>query len=357
MGKIVFGVIGAGWRTEFFLRIAHAMPEKFVISRIMMRDENKRKILEEKWGVKTCTSIDALLNAGNPEFVVVSVPWATAPVMTSELVKSGMPVLSETPPAPDLEGLNELYKLIGKGAKIQVAEQYHLQPLHAARISVANSGKLGTVSQVQLSTCHGYHAISLIRKFLGTRYENATISARQFNSQLLGSPGRYGELEEKIVNSRQVIASIDFGDKLGIYDFTDDQYFSWIRSLRLLVRGDRGEINDFKVRYLKDFKTPVEFDLLRQGAGEYGNLEGYYLKGILAGEEWIYRNPFIPGRLTDDEIAIASCFEKMHCYVKGGPEFYSLSEASQDHYLSLMINKAVETGQTVKTQTQSWALD
>jgi hypothetical protein len=32
---------------------------------------------------------------------------------------------------------------------------------------------------------------------------------------------------------------------------------------------------------------------------------------MLAGEEWIYKNPFIPGRLTDDEIAIATCLKKM----------------------------------------------
>ncbi|GCE22385.1 hypothetical protein [Dictyobacter kobayashii] len=141
-----------------------------------------------------------------------------------------------------------------------------------------------------------------------------------------------------------MIASLNFGEQLGIYDFCDEQYFSWIRSPRLLIRGERGEINNNEVRYLQDVQTPISFTLQRQNAGENGNLEGYYLKGILAGSEWIYQNPFKPARLTDDEIAIATCLEKMAVYIDEGVEFYGLAEASQDHYLSLIIQEALSAG-------------
>ena len=90
-------------------------------------------------------------------------------------------------------------------------------------------------------------------------------------------------------------------------------------------------------------------------AGQDGNLEGFYHKGILAGNEWLYRNPFAPARLTDDEIAVATCLQKMAEYVQGGPSFCGLPEASQDHYLSLMIEKAVRTGEAVKAEKQVWA--
>jgi hypothetical protein len=90
--------------------------------------------------------------------------------------------------------------------------------------------------------------------------------------------------------------------------------------------------------------------------GEYGNLDGFGLKGILAGEEWIYKNAFTPGRMTDDEIAVASCLEKMYQYTKTGQDFYNLAEGSQDHYLSLMINEAVRTGEKVRTESQPWAI-
>lgn len=52
MNKVEFGIIGTGWRTEFFLRIAKALPERFEISSIMVRDESKGKALEQKWGGK-----------------------------------------------------------------------------------------------------------------------------------------------------------------------------------------------------------------------------------------------------------------------------------------------------------------
>ena len=55
---------------------------------------------------------------------------------------------------------------------MQVAEQYAFQPLHAARLAFIRAGKLGEISQVQVSVAHGYHGISLIRKFLGIGYEN-----------------------------------------------------------------------------------------------------------------------------------------------------------------------------------------
>jgi len=353
--KIVFGIIGSGWRAEFYLRIAKELPKRFCVSGLVTRSEIKTEKITKKWGIKTFRTIDELLNSSSLDFVVVCVPWKVAPIIIKELVEKKIPVLSETPPAPDLKTLIEINKLTNQGGKIQVAEQYHLQPLHAARIAIANSGKLGEISQVQLSVCHGYHGISLIRRLLGIKFENATISAYKIVSPLIAGPGRDGEAnEEKTLESSQVIASLDFGGKVGIYDFTGDQYFSLIRTQRLLVRGNKGEITDKVVRYLKDFKTPVEFGLKRQNAGEDGNLEGFYLKGILAGEEWVYENPLIPGRLTDDEIAIATCLTSMYQYTKDGIDFYSLAEASQDHYLSLMIDKAVSTGEKVKTESQPW---
>jgi predicted dehydrogenase len=275
--------------------------------------------------------------------------------MVRALADQGVPALAETPPAPDLEGLVALHELTERGAKVQVAEQYQFQPLHAARLALARSGVLGTVTQAQVSAAHGYHGTSLIRGLLDVRFEPCMIRARQFVSPLVAGPGRNGPpAEHKVVESRQVIAQLDFGDRLGVYDFTGDQYFSWVRSPRVLVRGERGEINNHRVSYLQDYLTPVYFDLKRVDAGQAGNLEGYYHAGILAGGEWVYRNPYAPGRLTDDEIAVATCLDKMAAYAAGGPGFYGLPEASQDHYLGLLIDRAVQTGEAVATEAQPW---
>jgi predicted dehydrogenase len=319
-----------------------------------VRDEAKGQFLERVWNVPTVRTLDELLTF-EPTFVVVSVPWPVTPVMLRELAERGVPALSETPPAPDLEGLAALHELTERGARVQVAEQYQFQPLHAARLALARSGVLGTVSQAQVSAAHGYHGVNLIRGLLGVRFEPCTIRARQFVSPIVAGSGRGGPAaEHEVVESRQTIAHLDFGDRLGVFDFTGDQYFSWIRSPRVLVRGERGEIVNGRLAYLEDYQTPIYADLKRVDAGLEGNLEGYYHKGILAGGEWVYRNPFVPARLTDDEIAVATCLQKMAEYVEGGPGFCGLPEASQDHYLGLLIDRAVQSGEAVRTEQQPW---
>jgi predicted dehydrogenase len=322
-----------------------------------VRDAAKGARLEAAFGVPTVRTLDDLLRPAGMEFVVVSAPWAVSPVLLRELAERGVPALAETPPAPDLPGLVALYDFAaGRGARIQVAEQYQFQPLHAARLTIARNGELGVVSQAQVSVAHGYHGISLLRGFLGVGFEEATIRARRFVTPIVQSPGRDGPPDaERIVDSEQLIAELDFGDRFGIFDFTGDQYFSYVRSPRLLVRGERGEIKDEEIRYLADHATGVQCSLRRVNAGEAGNLEGYHLKGYLMGERWIYCNPFAPGRLSDDEIAVATCLEKMAQHAAGGPSFYSLAQAAQDHYLSLLMNESARSGQAVRAERQPWA--
>lgn len=356
MDRIDFGIIGgAGWRAEFYLRIAAALPERFRVVGLVVRNAEKAQAAA-KWGAPIFETPDAMLAAEKPAFVVTSVPSAANAGLLAELSRRGVAVLSETPPAPDVAAMSALTPLIRSGARIQIAEQYPFQPLHAARIALVDAGRLGAVSQAQVSLAHGYHGMVLLRRFLGIRFECPAITARRFASPIVAGPGRKGlPTEERIGQSAQEIAWLEFGGKLGVFDFTGDQYFSWVRSPRLLVRGDRGEINNEEVRYLVDFLTPVHLRLERRTAGENGNLEGYYLKGIMAGADWVYRNPFIPGRLTDDEIAIATCLAKMAAYAAGGPEFYGLAEACQDHYLGLLVKQAWTTGETVKAEPQPWA--
>jgi len=356
MKQIQFGVVGSGWRSLYFLRIAKELPEQFAVTGVVVRDKEKGRLFEKEWDVKTYRSASELTR-DSPKFVITSVPWRANAPLIREFSLAGIPVLSETPPAADLDELIALINDIGPDAKVQVAEQYPFQPIHAARQAIIGSDLLGAVSQAQVSVAHGYHGVALIRKHLGITFENAIIAARQYRSHIVAGPDRGGPpSSEKLVDTTQTVASLDFGEKLGVFDFTGDQYFSWIRSPRVLVRGERGEINNTTVRYLKDFRTPITAELMRCDAGQDGNLEGAHHKGITLGANWIYRNPFVPGRLSDDEIAVATCMQKMADLVDDGPEFYSLAEASQDHYLSMMIDRAVEIGAAIATTTQPWAI-
>lgn len=353
---INFGIIGAGWRTEFFLRIVQALPDRFSVTGVVVRNPEKAERFARQWNVPTFGTAEELF-ATNPALVIVSVPWGVSVEMLQKCADHGIAALGETPPAPDVAGLNVLTARVKAGAKIQVAEQYFAQPLHAARLAVVASGKIGTPSQAQVSVAHGYHGISLMRKYLGIGFENATITATRIVSPLVNSPGRNGPpATEKVVDSAQIIARFDFENgKTGIFDFTGDQYFSYVRGPRLLVRGERGEIEGETVRYLLDAATGVSVPLLRQDTGHLGNLEGYNHRGYTLGGEYVYRNPYTPGRLADDEIAIAAAIEGTARYAEGGPDFYSLADAAQDRYLDICIEEALRTGKPVETTSQAWA--
>jgi hypothetical protein len=249
-------------------------------------------------------------------------------------------------------------RLADRGALVQVAEQYQFQPLHMARQRIIEDGWLGDVTQATISISQTYHAVSLMRKLLGIRYENAIIRGTRFESPIVAGPDRTGPpREKKVITEPRDMAWLDFGGKLGIYDFAKDQHRSWIRSNHVSVRGVRGELFDRRLNMLADFETPVHLELRRIQSGEEENMEGHHLQGYLAGEHWVYRNPFIPARLYDDELAMATCLQRMAEYIAGGPSFYSLAEASQDHYLGLLIEEAVRTGETVPSVRQPWADD
>lgn len=351
---IRFGMIGGGWRAEFFLRIARELPEEFQVSGVLLRNEEKAAALEARWTTQTHRDLDGLAK-GKPDFVVVCVPRATTPALILELAGRNMPVLAETPPAAEAADLDALNGAVKPGTKIQIAEQYPFQPHLASCIQIARSGMLGEISQAQVSVAHDYHGIAVIRKLLGVGCLPAEIRAQRFDSKIVAGPGRKGPpTSEMLQKSSHTLATFLFGDKVGIYDFTGDQYFSWVRSARLLVRGDRGEIQNETVRTLKDFRTPVTQLFMRENAGEQGNLEGFHLKGITLGDRWIYRNPF-PSRLSDDELAVATCLKGMGDYLGGGPGFYGLAEASYDHYLGLMMARSLATGEAVKAGVPRWA--
>ncbi|QLD12231.1 Gfo/Idh/MocA family protein [Microbacterium oleivorans] len=356
--SVSFAIVGSGWRSEFFLRIAAALPERFRVAGLVTRSAETAADVRRRWGIPAFVDLDALLAADRPDFVVVSVPRDVAPGMIVDLVERGVPVLTETPPAGDADDLVALWERVARpGAPtVQVAEQYHLSPLLAAQLAVARSGRLGRPTQALVAQCHDYHGVSVMRRALGVGADDVEVTASVFRSPLVVGPGRDGDpTEERTVTATQTTARFAFDDRLGVYDFAGEQYFSWIRGNRLLIRGERGEIENLEVRHLRRFDEPVFDSLRRVMTGEGGNLEGMFLRGILLGDEWMFRNPFPPARLNDDEIAIARMLDAMPRAIGGGAPVYSLAEASQDHYLALLMQRAAATGETVRSSRQPWA--
>ena len=347
---IRFGLVGGGWRAEFFTRVARELPKTFQFAGVVQRDFAKAQAFGAKWGAPAFESYGGLKDAG-VDFVVVSVRPEAHPTILAELHKLGLAVLCETPAALDLPAMIEIWRLVEAGMKLHIAEQYLYQPLHAARLQLIAGGALGQVNSTRVSVAHGYHGVSLMRHFLGIGFENATIRGKLFSARGLEGPSRFGWPEsERFAATEQLLGEFDFGDRLGLFDFTNVQYRSPVHSMHVVVRGDRGELSDFELRVMPEYGQPLVRQITRTDSGRYSDLYGYAIKWLSCGDEVVWTNPYPGARLMDDEIAIAVAMEMM---AGDGPYPYALG--AQDQYLALLMRQAAETGETVKSTRQPWA--
>lgn len=358
MKKIRFGLIGSGWRAEFYIRIAKAAPDRFELTSVVIRDKDKGEKFSQKFGVKVVNSVDELIK-GNPDYVVLAIKRGIVTDYLIDLFKKGIPVLCETPPGESVEALETLWKEYKRyNPKIQIAEQYFVQPLYASWLKVIQDGKLGEIENINISSLHGYHGVSMIRKYLNMGFENCKVYGKKFYFNVTETYGREGMVfDGEVFSCSRDRLTLEFDNgKVAFFDFSDPaQYHSFIRTRQLTVQGVRGEIDDTTIRYLTAQNVPVTQELNRIDLGKYNNQEWSHY-GIMLGEEFVYKTPFINSRLNDDEIAVASCMMMMGEYLNTGKEFYSLEEALQDMYISLMMDEALtHPNQEITTSTRIWA--
>ncbi|WP_220093015.1 Gfo/Idh/MocA family protein [Actinomyces sp. Z5] len=360
-GPVRFGVIGAGWRARFFLRLAAMAPERLECVGALARRAESRQALAEEFGVATTDSLDDL-RARSPELVVPSVGWAAMPDLVRELVDRGIPVLSETPPAPDPDSLRALWRDVGASGLVQVAEQYPRMPGHAARLAAIRAGTIGTPTWAQVSSTHGYHAVSLLRHFLAD--DDAplggpvTVTARSFPAPLLQPLGRDGwNAVPAVEPGETVLATLAFdGGRTGVYEFTSNQWHNPLLSRRVLVRGTLGEIVDDAVtRWVPDAGA-VTSRIEYRRTGRDLNLEGNDLVHASLDGRVVYRNRWVGTRMSEDDLAVATILQDTGRWARGeGPAPYPLAQACQDHLLSCAIDEAAASGRDVTTDIEDWA--
>ncbi len=345
-----FAVVGAGWRAEFFWRVAASLPTLDCVGAVV---RTPRPLPVPAYG-----SAAECLDRARPDFVVTSVPREVTPAVVRELVEAGVPVLAETPPAPDADGLRALWADVGASGLVQVAEQYLLMPSHEARAAVVRSGAIGTPTQVQVSSTHQYHAMSLIRGLLDVGHGPVEVRGTSFVAPLVQAQTRAGWSDATEPEPATTwIATLDFGSgRSGLYDFTDNQWHNQLRFRRLLVRGTSGELRDDEVVRLVAPRTVVRSPLVRRQTGYDLDLDGFDTDHVTLGSEVLYLNPYVGNRWSDEEIAIATLLERTAAWVRGeGPPPYPLAEGAQDHLLALAVNEAVASGTTVTTAVEPWA--
>lgn len=352
-----FGVVGAGWRAELLLSVARALPEDLRAVGVVVRRPDVARRMAATWAVPAYADVDELFTAARPDFVISSVTGAANPSVVTALVRRGVPVLSETPPADDADDLRALWAAVGASGLVQVAEQYLLMPGHAARLELVRRRLIGRPTSVHICSTHGYHAVSMTRGLLGTGFAPATVTARAFTSPLVDPLTRDGWTDDAAEKpATTTLATLDFGGAVGHYDFTDNQWHNPLRTRRIVVRGSEGELVDDTVTRLAGPRTVLTSSIVRRQVGHDLDLDGYDTDHFSHDGTVLWRNDFFGRRWADEEIAIGTLLRRMAAWVRGeGPPPYPLAEACEDHLLSLAIDEAATTGQDVTTTREAWA--
>lgn len=346
--RISFGIIGDGWRAAFYHEIARKLPQHFRVSAVYIRDSSKRTETEARWQTAVVESVEQL--AACSDFVVLAVAKPAAAAWLLHLAERHIPVLAETPTAAGEEELAQLLPLAAQNPLIQVAEQYPLQPHQAARSAYIESGQLGSITHVEVSTAHGYHGVSLIRRWLGIEAAACEIIARRSTLPIAdysyrGHQPDYTKLQQEV----QEVALLTFPQgKSAVLSFSRAQYFSSIRRNRVLIRGTHGEIcNNSIIRQLAGGETE-ELEIRRLQGGQEGSLTPFSLRELRAGQQCLYINPFFPAAMSDEEIAIAQALQNMALFVSKGLPFYSLADALLDVRLALAIDTAAASTSSIQ---------
>lgn len=339
-GPVRVAVFGGGWRAEYFLRVARQLPDEFAITSVWARDPARGAALGQRFGVAATSIAEEAASIGSPEFALVCLPSNVAPGIVDRLAQSGVAALTETPPASSEPDIALLARLAESGAVIEVAEHYQYQPMHAARLELIRQGVIGQPSLAEVSVAHGYHGVSLLRRYLGIRRDDAVdVDARRYPSTVLKGGSRNTAPTSQLVGSQRTVAQVRSGERLGLYVFDDDQYFSLVRPPRTIVEGSRGTIVNSLVTSVGADGRQRSSSLVVERTGGEGDLRGNAIEQISFEGRSLFVNPWPGVALSEEEIALATVLSRMGASVRGnGPGPYALLEGIADWRISERID-------------------
>lgn len=348
---LTYLIVGSGFRSEFYGRIAAAHPELFK-AMFLCRSEEKVKKVTEDTGIPATTDVNKAL-AMHPDFIVVAVDKEHVADVAEEWVLRDFPVVTETPVGSSIEKLEKIWKLHEtQNAKIVCCEQYQRHPLLANGLAAIKAGQLGTPQTGYLSLLHDYHAASILRRMMLTFGEGYVMHGERKSSPVTETDSRYcafydGRTKQEV---RDIVhISYDSG-KTAIYDFASIEYRSYIRTRHITLRCDKGEWSDRIQYYLDEDNNPQRNFIMPDIPEKYRALDTQALRDS--------RRVWQPELHLDniwDEYAIATILLDMEEYIAGGKSPYPLKEALDDALFWLVLQDAVKNPwKEIRVPKQSW---
>ena len=275
MRKYRFIIVGSGWRSLFYVRVAKALPEMFEVGAMLCRTKEKAERMAQENDIYTTTSVEECREM-KPDFVVVAVNKGAIATVSKAWMDYGFTVLCETPAAQDVDTLKELWQLHKEGGRIVVAEQYKYDALYQTQLRILERGLIGEPSFLHISLAHEYHGASLMRAYLKESCQGAfTVSAKSYVFPTVETLNRYEKIKDgRVADKKRTIATFEFADgKVALYEFDSEQYHSPIRNNYVKLQGVRGEMKDNVFFWLDEENELRQFKRLLTGRPGYSWLK------------------------------------------------------------------------------------
>lgn len=360
--KIRFIIVGSGWRSMYYVRIAKALPEKFELCAMFCRTSEKAERIAAEQGIHTTTSIQECRSL-SPDFAVVAVNKDSISEVSAQWLEYGFAVLCETPAALELPQLEKLWRLHEAGGKLAAAEQYIRYPRYQAMLAVLKTGLLGSADCLNISLAHEYHGASLMRAFLQQQMTPFLVTGKTYHFPTTETLSRYERFTDgRVAEKSRTAAVFEFADgKVAFYDFDSEQYRSPIRKNFVKLQGSRGEMKDEAFYYLDEKNEPqcsrlqIESRTIVTPEQNPNFHEVEEITGITFEGTRVYQPKFGLCGLSEDETAMAEVMADMAAYARGEkPPACPLKNALQDAYMAILLREAVNTGRTVRSEEQIW---
>jgi predicted dehydrogenase len=355
-----FGIVGRGWRADFYLRLTRQLPEHFACTGIVTRTAEARAALEREWGVPAFGDVPSLVAGTSPEVVVTSVaPSANASVLRS-VVEQDVAVLAETPPGTDVEELRRLWAGVGTAELVQVAEQHPFLPAVVALRELVKRGVLGQPCAAQVSWTHGYHAMALLRCLLGMAASRSTVHASGA-APIIEGPDRAGRPAAPALlqppATRRALLEAAAGSACLRLHRRPVVPPAASPPRRLAARQPRRGGRDLRPLVRARTACPHAARSSADSSASTATWMGADLDTLSWAGQLLYRNPYRGARMSDEELAVATCLDRRRAAWRRGeaPAPYPLADACQDQLLALAVDAAVETGTVQRTSVEPWA--
>lgn len=330
-------IVGSGYRSEYYGRIASAYPGLFG-ARYLVRSAEKAALMEKRTGCGADTDLKSALRF-DPDFIVAAVDRGHTAEVVLRFAAMGLPVAAETPLGCDMPSLRAVWDASLGGARICSLEQYPRHPVLAAGLDAVARGVIGTPQTAYLSLVHDYHAASLLRHMLLTGGEQYRMHGVRSAFEAAESDSRYGAVRDGSFAPRerdQVHVAYESG-KTALYDFSPLQYRTFIRSRHLTVRGSRGEWSDTCLYYLDGEGLPKRDFLMNEIPKKYWRLDSQALRDLRKTRpEELFLDT------CHDEYAIAAMLLDMEDWLNGGDPPCPLRESLDDAVFWLTKEEAVK---------------